>query len=87
MTDKPALEYHPRGAVVHRGDTITHVYGWPEDGGHVWEVADTRGGPVRREVRYLGKSSLTILTEDTPLKTAMHIARIHGIPADDVRER
>lgn len=72
-------------ARVMRDGKITHAYAWPREGGHVWEVVDMRGGPERRNVCYAGSTN-TILTEDTPRATALHIAARHRIPNTSVIE-
>jgi len=77
------LTYDDCSARVMRDGKITHAYGWPRSGGHVWAIVDTRGGPERRQACYVG-STLTILTEDTPRATAVHIADLHRIPSDRI---
>lgn len=85
MTANTNLIFDECSARVVREGEITHAYAWPRTGGHVWEIVDTRGGPERRNICYKGSTN-TILTEDTPRATAMHIAALHGITASAVIE-
>lgn len=49
MTDKK-MYFHSAGASVRDGDVVTRVFGWPREGGHVWEIVGSGDRATRRDV-------------------------------------
>lgn len=78
------LKYDDCSAALYDGDTCLRAFGWPKNGGHVWETVGQHGNIRNVGVCYQGSSS-TILSEAKPRDTARHIAEVCG--AKNIEER
>lgn len=73
------LEYDDTSAALYDGEKCLRAFGWPRDGGHVWETLDFKGNVRNSSVCYRGSHN-TIISEDAPIETAKHLAEVCGVP-------
>lgn len=80
------LKFHDTGATLTEGDSVLRVFGWPRDGGHVWEIVGDGDRQDRRNICY-PQSRNTVLTEETPHATALRVADVCGVDRSAVAPR